>query len=263
MQILQDIFAEYVNMRTNGMKANDALNVLRTYIEPLDKNAKKQLAEYVRRYEGKHEPANAAPSPSGPQPEPKPIKSLKPTPADTPQAAEKPIQPEWLECPACKAKNRIGDVFCYSCGSLLDAQQEKFGTRQFSSANKRSPHEFGPDSVLVLRLRDAKHDYEIRPQVAHNEIVIGRGTENSAMLPDVDLRDEGAEHLGISRLHMALKYVPDDETIQIYDLGSANGSFVNGQKLHPKEVRILRDGDEIRLGRLVMRVIYMHPGNEV
>jgi pSer/pThr/pTyr-binding forkhead associated (FHA) protein len=42
------------------------------------------------------------------------------------------------------------------------------------------------------------------------------------------------------------------------DMGSANGVYVNGQKLVAKEERVLRDGDQLRLGQLVLDAAYRH-----
>jgi pSer/pThr/pTyr-binding forkhead associated (FHA) protein len=39
-------------------------------------------------------------------------------------------------------------------------------------------------------------------------------------------------------------------------MNSANGTFVNGQRLHPQEVRVLRHGDELRLGRMVFQTLF-------
>jgi pSer/pThr/pTyr-binding forkhead associated (FHA) protein len=43
------------------------------------------------------------------------------------------------------------------------------------------------------------------------------------------------------------------------DRASANGTFVNGQRLHRNEVRVLRNGDDIRLGRLVLSAKFYTP----
>jgi predicted component of type VI protein secretion system len=43
----------------------------------------------------------------------------------------------------------------------------------------------------------------------------------------------------------------------VTDLGSANSTFLNGQRLMPHEPRVLRDNDEVRLGRLVFRVNFV------
>ena len=46
----------------------------------------------------------------------------------------------------------------------------------------------------------------------------------------------------------------DVDALKVIDLGSANATFINGQKLIAHQARILRDGDELRLGHLVIRV---------
>ena len=43
-----------------------------------------------------------------------------------------------------------------------------------------------------------------------------------------------------------------EDTLTLVDLGSVNGTHLNGQRLVPNQPRVLRDGDEIRLGRLVV-----------
>jgi pSer/pThr/pTyr-binding forkhead associated (FHA) protein len=60
---------------------------------------------------------------------------------------------------------------------------------------------------------------------------------------------------GVSRNHLTLSR--DNDTIFVTDLGSANSTFLNGQRLMPHEPRILRDSDELRLGRLVVRVNFI------
>ena len=62
----------------------------------------------------------------------------------------------------------------------------------------------------------------------------------------------------VSRRHARIFHEYD--LYRIEDLGSSNGTFINGQRLMPKEVRALRHGDELRLGRLVMMVSFRHPG---
>jgi len=116
---------------------------------------------------------------------------------------------------------------------------------------------------MIMHVRDGNFDLELRPQLSNHEVIIGRSTGNSAMAPDIDMAELGAAELGVSRLHLSMMYESDANAVRVYDLGSANGSYINGQKLHPKEVRMLRNGDELRLGRLILSVSYQHPGNEV
>lgn len=253
MNLLEDLFAEYVNMRGSGMSATEVLKVLRAYVEPLSKAQKNELADFIREWEQAHlPPQHRTPATSKP--------AIKPLKRVTPQE-DVPFNTGWIVCHNCNAQNRHDAVFCYACGHLLEHGDENFSTVRFSDAVAQDPHHFSADSVLVLSVREGHHDFELRPQLSQTEMVIGRSTANSAMLPDVDLAPYNAEKKGVSRLHLALKY--EDEVLKVYDLGSANGSLINGQKLHPREIRVLANGDELQLGHLVIRVIYYHPGVEI
>jgi pSer/pThr/pTyr-binding forkhead associated (FHA) protein len=85
-------------------------------------------------------------------------------------------------------------------------------------------------------------------------MILGRTSADSVMIPDVDLAPlHGGEH-GVSRLHAGLRR--QDNTLVLTDLGSKNHTHINGQRLHAHEVRVLHDGDELRLGRLVIYVYF-------
>ena len=197
---------------------------------------------------------------------------FEPEPGQPPAVVYRPFEQQeaaadeqWVVCVNCQKKNRANDVFCYACGQLLEGHRSSADTRTFATATSElfDDQYFSAESVLTLIIRDARQALEVRPQLRGHELVVGRSTENNAMTPDVDLADVNAADLGVSRLHMALRYIADDHALQIYDLGSSNGTFINGQRIHPKELRVLRNGDELRLGRLVARVRYLHPGEEI
>src|SRR5262245_23164503 len=84
---------------------------------------------------------------------------------------------------------------------------------------------------------------ELRTTIAvgARRLVLGRN-------PD----EEGAPaliHKGVSRKHLAIEWDPDRDTHTGVDLGSANGSTIDG---FPANVRYaLRDGSVIRLGPVV------------
>jgi pSer/pThr/pTyr-binding forkhead associated (FHA) protein len=100
---------------------------------------------------------------------------------------------------------------------------------------------------------DRNNVYEIRPQT-EGEITIGRWTEDSETVPTIDLSQHRAEERGVSRRHLNVHYDHNDKVLRVVDRGSANGTYVNGQHLHRNEIRVLRNGDELRLGKLVMSV---------
>lgn len=249
-----DIYHEYIRMRQNGLDARETLKVLRQSIEPIARADKEALAQQMRLWEKEQLDAKKEAS------QPKKPSVIKPLAASGNASAAL-----WVECRNCSKKNRAQDVFCYSCGHLLQNDVSIFDTRQFADATDAlfSDDYFGPDSVLVLIARDKNQMFELRPQARNHEMVVGRATDQSPMRPDVDLSDNLGAEMGVSRLHLAVRFEPKDNTIQVYDLGSANGTFVNGQRLHPREVRLLRNHDEVRLGKLVLRVHYQHPGEEI
>lgn len=84
------------------------------------------------------------------------------------------------------------------------------------------------------------------------KVYLGRRDAAIGVLPDLDLtEDEGAEH-GVSRLHAML--LCEGNQLLIADLGSRNGTLLNGSRLVPGSVRRLHNGDEVILGSLAMRV---------
>jgi hypothetical protein len=273
MSAINDIFTEYARMRKNGLDAQAALAALRAYIEPLNKDEKQQLAQHLRAWEAGDMPA-PPPDPKrstqereAQESKPSAIRPLAKSqnPRIQSLAGQKPDADVWIACNNCGKKNRKNDVFCYSCGYILEPTKGEFDTKHLSDASIASvgPDFFGPDSILFIEVRDSEQFYEVRPQQRDQEIIIGRSTGNSAMMPDIDLAEHHGAEMGVSRLHLAMKYDGTHKVIQVYDLGSANYSYINGQKLHPKEQRILRHGDELRLGKIVLRAFYRHPGEEI
>ncbi len=261
MNALNELFAEYVRMRKNGLESREALQHLRPYIEPLDNKSKHHLAAMMRQWEQSGQ-ASPAPATNDAPAQRSVIKPLSGPPPSA-QRGEK-ADVEWIACPNCGKMNRREDVFCYQCGQILEEDDSQFATQTFTATDDLYRDDFfGSDSILIMEIRHIDRYFELRPQTSSHEIVIGRSTGNSAMVPDIDLAEFGAEDLGVSRLHLALKYDGESEAIQVHDLGSSNGTFLNGQRLNPTEVRVLRHNDELRLGRFVMRIYFSHPGQEL
>ena len=82
-----------------------------------------------------------------------------------------------------------------------------------------------------------------RPQLPTGRNVIGRGTEADIRLPDT----------GVSRKHVDV--VLDGGTATVEDLGSTNGTLVNGRRVSRLA---LADGDVIRIGHSVL--VYRQDG---
>lgn len=89
--------------------------------------------------------------------------------------------------------------------------------------------------------------------ILEERATFGRAYPDSNSNPDVDLTPFQAERKGVSRQHMALVRV--DNTLKVEDLGSTNGTFLNGIQLYPRQPRLVRTGDIICLGQLILTVV--------
>jgi hypothetical protein len=80
-------------------------------------------------------------------------------------------------------------------------------------------------------------------------IVFGREPQDLADAQMVNLESFKGHEAGVSRRHAAI-HRNDDDQIVLVDLGSTNGTTLNGDVLEPLQEYLLKDGDEIRLGNL-------------
>ncbi|HEV7643597.1 MAG TPA: FHA domain-containing protein [Pyrinomonadaceae bacterium] len=84
-----------------------------------------------------------------------------------------------------------------------------------------------------------------------NEAYIGRWDADNGIFPDVDL-DAHDPEAKVSRRHARITF--KDGTYSVEDLGSTNGTFINrGRRLLPGNPNILKDGDEIIVGKTFLR----------
>ena len=240
----------YVGLRTRGQDANTVLQTLRFRIELLDAGSRAEVVRRVRDWETEQ----AAPVAVQPTPI-KRIKTIQHDPAPISSA-----KADATVCPKCGRSNDPVEVFCYHCGQFLCAETSSYDTVRFGDSEPLANHSdyFSADSTLILQVAATNQTYKVRPAECQHEIILGRAV-GGTMRPDIDLSNDGGNDMGVSRLHTALQYDHKQNAVTLTDLRSANGTFINGQRLHAQEVRVLRHGDELRLGRLVLRVYFYHP----
>lgn len=172
-------------------------------------------------------------------------------------------------CRNCGYKNREGYLFCDDCGFNLitQVQSSPMPTRHVDMSEftaKENNHFFPGTSAwgntthfaqgksIVLRIRNVSDPVQI-PQ--KDRTTFGRSdSPTSPSKPDIDFAPYGAVDKGVSRQHAAL--VMTEDTLMLMDTGSSNGTYLNGQRLLPNQPRIIRDGDEIRFGKLVTHVYF-------
>jgi hypothetical protein len=132
-------------------------------------------------------------------------------------------KPIGLHCPACHSINLLGEAFCETCGVSLPA----------------TPY-------LVI----TETGVRLAVFAADRPAVLGRADALSGIYPDVDLDPFGAEAAGVSRRHARL--TDRDDHYWLEDLNSVNLTYLNDQRLTPDRPVRLKDGDLIRLGRLLV-----------
>jgi pSer/pThr/pTyr-binding forkhead associated (FHA) protein len=84
------------------------------------------------------------------------------------------------------------------------------------------------------------------------EVSIGRLDATTATYPDIDLTTDGGLEKGVSRRHA--KITRKGPELYLEDLGSVNGTLLNGKRLTPYLPHVLKDRDEVRIGKLLMHV---------
>lgn len=276
-----EFLSEYVRQRQKGRTQQDAIAYLKPVLERLNSDARQQLAALIRswevregsKYQASSQPAvfyeeklpdadaqvddlswlpegavdESALDATGP---------VHPSVAEPPESVQLPPN-ETFYCPSCGRANRLGAAYCYACGAVLnvtstqtrnlepvDSELVQVGQTHFTESTTLMIFVRGAQRPIALQMRD-------RP-----EQTLGRRSPDSNVQPDIDLSPYQASDYGVSRQHARLRY--QDNTITLMDLASVNHTYINGQRLHAHEVRVLRDGDEIRLGRLTMQVMFQH-----
>ena len=181
------------------------------------------------------------------------------------------------KCPTCGFTNRAGVLVCENCGTnLISGESSVLGTRKLhgdeddkgGDESKLSTSEmqaiksagtevFEESMVLRLEIDGAPAPILIYPKA---ETSLGRRDPATGTMPDVDLTTYAGYRMGVSRRHAVIRL--NNKRLEVYDLGSSNGTSVNGVRLAPHQPYPLRDGDEVALGKMVMRAIFQSGGRK-
>jgi pSer/pThr/pTyr-binding forkhead associated (FHA) protein len=108
----------------------------------------------------------------------------------------------------------------------------------------------GPLLSLHVKIVPTGREVEL-PAVA--EVNVGRLDAGRGVFPHLDLTPDGGLEGGVSRHHCRIHQ--HGTTHLVEDVGSANGTFLNGERLTPYLPHVLRAGDVLQLGviRLLVR----------
>lgn len=169
-------------------------------------------------------------------------------------------------CPACKMKNEAGANKCIYCNTPLgvETNQETVMLRNIHEVTGILPDSYEAFLNAPIPTAERFMDFELPTKgialinlengqpIAMREdqaFILGRvSSEIKRREPLIDLTELDALELGISRTHAMIRRSKGG--YQIIDLESSNGTWLENQRLIPKQPYPLDSGDRIRLGRL-------------
>ncbi len=267
---VQLLFQQFISLRQSGYGRNDAWFEIEATVKTLLPIDQKRLTSLLQQWEKQnaaetHSPEAQSNDPNDTKPAPPDgweqarqhaaeerrkhvIRRIAPGEDEAAGSSTEQELPagHGIPCPQCHKMNPVKSAYCYSCGMPMGAANTANATRPLDKTETDNAY-FDEGMVLFLKVQGSGQTLRITPGMA--ETILGRKTPESVMVPDVDLSPFEAGDHGVSRLHANLRR--EANTIVMTDLGSRNHTHINGQRLHAHEVRVLHDGDEIRLGMYV------------
>ena len=181
-----------------------------------------------------------------------------------------------VKCQTCGYENQPSSAFCENCGTHLaqpvtpqqpvqppqeQAQpptppvsaeapvQQPVSTEETlpevpAPEPPSAPASAGPRRLVIQNTNTSL------PLIDKPEIILGREDPVSGIFPDIDLTPYGAQESGVGREHAKIRI--QSGTAFIEDMNSVNGTLVNKQKIPSGRQVQINNGDEIRLGLMVI-----------
>ena len=159
-------------------------------------------------------------------------------------------------CSQCGSQNSDNARFCSQCGTPLAPPTVPEAQRgPPTTPPRRSPsgHPAKPDADERASLNPADAAAVDALPAGSALLVVQRGPgAGSRYLLDTDLSTVGRhpesdiflDDITVSRRHVEFRR--EDETFRVHDVGSLNGTYLNGDRVDDAE---LQNGDEVRIGK--------------
>jgi len=163
-----------------------------------------------------------------------------------------------IRCPVCHHMEYDGALYCSECGAPL--HQGPVTTQSLVTGEDAWPTGGGA-APAAADARVALFLVESGQRICLDRVgewTLGRLTSGQAVVPDIDLTPYQAYEQGVSRLHATIR-IDGKGRVSIIDMGSSNGTRVNGTKILPNTPRPLQHGDMVALGKLVFQILIQHP----
>ena len=251
--VVMDLYADFIRLRQSGVNRDEAWYAVLEQADELQEKQVKRLLYMARNWEKRegykfHYRTSTEHSTEVISPEAieeSVIKPIKPRPVSNPTTM---LDPEVLkQIEQANSKEQIIRPIEKPSPSKNDPDTAELNPSP-GAPGKQDERFFGADMHVLMYFKDFPQVLTIEIP-SDNEIIVGRITPNTPMMPDVDLSPFRAGEYGISRMHAVFQR--QGNSLTLTDLGSRNQTFLNHEPLHPHEVRIVKDGDLISFGRLL------------
>jgi hypothetical protein len=166
-----------------------------------------------------------------------------------------------LVCVNCNARCSSEQLYCRQCGcillSSLSDEALSHATKTLANAEtNKSRLEWGTsyfhqNAHLNFQIGDTNHIVAV-PAI-RGPVVIGR--RGGSVIPHIDLTPYDAQDFGVSRYHLRIERKA--ESLYVTDLDSANGTYLNRQRLVPNVPHLLRNRGILILGNLLLRAEFV------
>jgi len=165
-----------------------------------------------------------------------------------------------ITCSNCGHKEYVGALYCAECGSRLELKLGRTTQSLYVDTNesKRTDLDFSEvptnessGALVTLHFLD---ENQYLPLLGEEDFTFGRSSEGQKTLPDVDLTQFDAYRKGVSRIHAAIRI--EGDLVSVRDLGSINGTRLNGNKIPPQVPYTVRNGDIIAFGKLKFQALF-------
>ncbi len=143
------------------------------------------------------------------------------------------FETEVISCVQCGHQNLAEAKYCEQCGAVVPRPSVVYSS---------------PIGQPYFRI--AQSDQTIEFPVGKLSFQIGRQDPESEQFPEMDLATHNAHIFGVGRKHA--KVTIQSGQVYIEDLDSVNGTMVNQTPVQPAIPTLLRDGDEVRLGKMIL-----------
>lgn len=165
------------------------------------------------------------------------------------------------KCTVCDNEEYEGAIYCSECGDRLERQDDvsQAGCKELkpeiSEINESiSVTEQGNQQPETLKMCiKMLESGKVFPLQSNIPMIFGRLVEDQPVLPDIDLTGLSEYTKGVSRLHAEFCWLEDG--VFVSDLGSVNGTRINGMLIQPNNQVHVRIGDIVELGKVKAVII--------